>query len=167
MIRISVLFGASVLALAACGPSKAPSAKPAVSAGHIDACVLLGDASAIFGKGAVAEPDDGLDDMAGVCRVHSADGRFTGDVVVYDGGKAADRYKEALSKWDGFTETPLAPVAGLGDEAQIAVDLPGYQTQIAFRKGERVVLIAGRSGDAKVTGEDVARKMAKATAAHE
>lgn len=166
MIRASVLFVASALALAGCGPSKAPAAKPAVTVGHIDACALLGDASAIFGKGAVAAPDDGLDDMVGVCRVQSADGRFTGDVVVYDGAKAADHYKAALAQWDGWTETPLATVDGVGDEAQIATDLPGYQTQIAFRKGERVVLIAGRSGDAKITGEDVARRMAKAAAAH-
>jgi hypothetical protein len=168
MIRTSVFVAVALAVIvSACGPSKAPGAKPAVTSGHVDACALLGDAGAIFGKGAVAEPDDGLDDMAGLCRAQSADGKLTGDVIVYDGAKAADHYKEELARWDGFTETPLAPVEGLGDEAQIALDLPGYQTQIAFRKGERVVLIAGRSGDAKITGEDIARKMAKAAAAHE
>ena len=54
--------------------------------------------------------------------------------------------------WDAMTETPLAPIAGLGDEAQIATNLPGYQTQIVFREGDKAVAVLAWSGDPALRG---------------
>ena len=62
--------------------------------------------------------------------------------------------------WDSQTETPLRSIDGLGEASQMAADLPGYQTQIAFRKGGSLVLISARSGDEAMTGEQIARAMA-------
>ena len=156
----ATLIAATGLLLAACSQAGGPAADAA------DPCAMLGDVSALFGKDATLETDRGPGDIAGICRVQSADARRAGDLVFYEGGKvtAAERFEQATKKWDASTETPLAPVEGLADQSSIALDLPGYQTQIAFRKGERVVLIAGRSGDAAVTGEPIARGMAKAAA---
>jgi hypothetical protein len=156
-----MLFAATAFALTACGQAGGPSADAA------DPCAMLGDVTPLFGAGATLEVDRGPGDIAGICRVQSADARRGGDLVFFEGGKvtAAERFDQAVKKWDASTETPLAPIDGLGDASQIALDLPGYQTQIAFRKGERVVLIAGRSGDNEIASEAIARGMARAAAA--
>lgn len=169
--RNHVLAAAFVLALAACGPSGG-SARGGPSSDHInDACRALGDAAAIFGAGADVRGYAGIDDMVGSCEFSSADGAHAGEIVLYTaqslGAKSAEtRMSEITQAWDAQTETPLAAVDGLGEAAQIATDLPGYQTQIAFRKGGSLVLIAARSGDDHLTGEALARRMAQATVAN-
>ncbi|MCA8885526.1 MAG: hypothetical protein KDA35_02815, partial [Hyphomonadaceae bacterium] len=69
---------------------------------------------------------------------------------------------EIIENWDAQTETPLAPVPELGEGAQIATDLVGYQTQILLRQGDRLILIMAGSGDSAITGEALARNMANA-----
>lgn len=81
--------------------------------------------------------------------------------------KPADRFAETIAKLDTMTETPLAALEGSSEGAQIATDLPGYQTQIAFAKADKLVLISANSGDEKMTGEAIARAMAKAAASAE
>ena len=158
------------LTLAACGPSG--GARPGPASDRInDACRTLGDAAAIFGANADVRGYGGIDDMAGSCEFASADGAHAGEIVLYTaqslGAKTPEaRMGEITAAWDGQTETPLAAVDGLGEAAQIANDLPGYQTQIAFRKGGSLVLIAARSGDDHLTGEALARRMAQAAVAN-
>lgn len=154
------------LVITACGKASAPGS----AAAHSEACALIAAPETVFGVGATAEGDEGVGDMAGHCRLQSADGARVGEVILYTAAslgavKAADRMTETVGKWDAMTETPLAAVEGAGDAAQLAADLPGGQTQIAFTKGDRLVLISASSGDAKMTGEAIARELAKAAAA--
>jgi len=164
------LFLAScfAIALTACGPSSG-GARGGGAGGLNDACRALGDAAAIFGANANVQGYPGLDDMSGTCEFMSADGAHAGELILYTaqslGAKTAEaRMGEITAQWDTQTETPLAAIDGLGDAAQIATDLPGYQTHIAFRKGGSLVLIAARSGDEHLTGEALARRMAQAAA---
>lgn len=156
-----------MLVLAACGQG---GGAPAVHS-EIDACALLGSPDALFGAGATATPSDGSrDGMAGVCQWASADGRRVAGMIVYSAtslGAVTPTAQVAATaeKWDAMTETPLADVAGLGDEAKLAADLPGYQTQIVFRKGDKVVLVQANSGDEAMDGAALARRMADAAAA--
>ena len=134
-------------------------------------CELIGDATALFGAGAQHFGYPGLDAMSGTCEFISADGKRSADIITYTAeslhGVAAEAQMQTVTTaWDGQTETPLATIANLGDAAQIATDLPGYQTHIAFRKGGTLVLISARSGDDSVTGEQLARNMAAAAVAN-
>jgi hypothetical protein len=157
-----------VLVAAACGKASAPSSAGPVA--HREACALIAAPEALFGAGAVAAGDDGLGDMAGYCRFESADGARNGELILYTAAslgavKPADRMAETVTKWDAMTQTPLAPIDDLGDAAQIATDLPGYQTQIVFTKADQLVLISAASGDTKMSGAALARAMAKAATA--
>ncbi len=166
-----VLMAALAAVLAACGPSGGSRPGPATSADN-DACRLLGDAAALFGANADVHGYRGLDDMAATCEFASADGERGGEVILYTvqslGATSAEaRMADVTQRWDSQTETPLGEVQGLGEAAQIATDLPGYQTQIAFRKGGALVLIAGRDGsNERAAGEALARRMAQAAAAN-
>lgn len=161
---------ALALALAACGQGSGQrdTGERAATAGS---CPLIGDAAQLFGAGAEAVGDDNFDTMAGTCTLASADGRLGGDIVTYTqaslGAATLDqKFTEVSQAWDAMTETPLAPVEGLGEASTLATDLPGYQTQIMFRKGDTLVLISARSGDENTTGEQLARRMAAAVAAN-
>lgn len=172
MINRNHAIAASLfLALAACGPSGGGHREGPASDAINDACRALGDVAAIFGANADVRGYGGIDDMASSCEFASADGAHAGEIVLYTaqslGAKSAEaRMTEITQQWDAQTETPLAAVDGLGEAAQIANDLPGYQTQIAFRKGGALVLIAARSGDDHLTGEALARRMAQAAVAN-
>src|SRR5262249_45466971 len=125
--------------------------------------------ASLFGANAEAQAIAPLDTMAGVCHFRAADGRRGGDLIVYTaqslhGSTAAAQFAHFTQTWAGQTVTPLAPVAGVGDEAQIAPDLPGYQTQMVLRKGDKVAAILAWSGDPAITGEALARQMASAVA---
>jgi hypothetical protein len=131
---------------------------------------MLGDASALFGAGVQTYGYGGIDAMAETCEFISADGARGADVITYTPASlgtvtAQAQMQTILTAWDADTATPLATLEGLGDEAQMATDLPGYQTQIAIRKGGTLVLIAARSGDNTMTSEALARRMASAVAA--
>lgn len=163
------IFAAAVLALAACG--KSPEHGAANASRDNPSCELIGDATALFGAGAQHFGYPGLDAMAGTCEFISADGRRSADIIAYTADSLHGVTPEAqmqtvTTAWDGQTETPLAAIDDLGDAAQIATDLPGYQTHIAFRKGGTLVLISARSGDDSVTGEQLARNMAAAAVAN-
>lgn len=157
------------LSLAACGSGGGGGSN---AAAHAPACAAIGEPSALFGAdvqiagyAGPARPDG----IGSTCEFMSADGRRGGDVILYTAASlgsvtAQAKFAEIVADWDADTETPLAPVNSLGDEAQIAVDLPGYQTHIAIRKGDTLILIAGRSGDPAVSGEQLARRMAAAVA---
>jgi hypothetical protein len=152
--------------ITACGKAAGPTA----TAAHSEACALVSAPDAVLGAGAVAAGDDGLDDMAGYSSFQSADGARAGEVILYTAASLgavtpAARMTEIVGKWDAMTETPLAPVEGLGDAAQVATGLPGGQTQIVFAKGDKLVLVSGRSGDAAMTSEALANALAKAAAA--
>lgn len=158
-------FSAVMLALAACGQGGGSQA-----GGQDEVCALIGDAETLFGPGAEALGSDGMDAMAGICQFQSADGRRGGDIITYTVASLGSVTPQAqmetiVANWDAMTETPLALVEGLGDAAQLATDLPGYQTQIVFRKGETLVMIAARSGDPALDGDALARRMAEAAAA--
>jgi hypothetical protein len=168
-LRSALLAFAALATLSACGQGGGGS-QSAGPASDNEACALLGDASAIFGANAQTIGYAGLDGMAATCEFASADGARGGDIITYTTqslGAVTPQAKlaEIAQAWDAQTETPLAAIEGLGEEAQIAVDLPGYQTHIAFRKGDTLVLIAARSGDHSITGEALARRMATAAAA--
>lgn len=164
-MRISGFALVLALSLAACGPgAQRPGGGDAAEAG---ACPLLGDASALFGAGADVVGGGRLDAIDATCTITSADGARSADFLTYTsaslGAVTLDaRMAEVVQSWDAMTETPLAPVADLGDGAQMATDLPGYQTQIVFRKGDTLVLVNGRSADDAVSGEQLAHRMAAA-----
>ena len=163
------ILAAALLALTACGKG---AEHGAVNASHEDpSCALIGDATALFGAGAQHFGYPGLDAMAGTCEFISADGKRSADIISYTaeslhGVTPEAQMQTVITAWDAQTETPLAAIANLGDAAQIATDLPGYQTQIAFRKGGTLVLISARSGDDSVTGEQLARNIATAAVAN-
>lgn len=153
--------------LVACGPG---GQRGDAGAGVSEACPLLADASAVFGEGSQTVHGGPLDAMADTCSFASADGARGGDIVTYTveslGGATLDaRLSEVLANWDAMTETPLAAAEGLGDGARLATDLPGYQTQIAFMHNNALVLVAARSGDESITGQELALKLARAVAA--
>lgn len=163
------IVGALALALAACGQGAQRS--EGGGAAQAGACPLIGDASALFGEGADLVGGGRLDAIEATCTVLSADGRRGGDFLTYTseslGGVTIDaRLAEVTASWDAMTETPLAPVAELGEGAVLATDLPGYQTQIAFRKGDTLVLVNASSGDEAVSGDVLARRMASAIQAN-
>jgi HSP20 family molecular chaperone IbpA len=161
---------ASLLALSACGQQAAAPKAGDVAGRHADACALIADPAALFGKDTTVSGDDGFDDMAGRCSFASADGRRGGDVILYNAASLGavtpeKKLADTIAFWARSTFTPPAPIEKLGDEAQIVTDLPGQQVQIALRKGGLVILISARSGEAKRTAEDIVRKMAAQAAA--
>ncbi|MFT3729358.1 MAG: hypothetical protein QM759_16155 [Terricaulis sp.] len=155
---------AFVLALAACGQSGTGGAGG--SSANSATCQLLGDPTPLFGANAIAS---GYGKLAGgavpaSCEFQSADGAKAGEVVTIENATPA-QLQETLQKWDAQTETPLAPVDGLGEGAQMATDLPGYQTQIAFLKGTTLVLIQARTSELESAhSADLAKRMAAAVA---
>jgi len=162
VVRAALVFVA-VLAFASCGKSGG------ASVGGVNVCAMTAQPDALFGPHAEGVTGAKLDAFAGSCSWRSADGRRGGDVVLYTAQSMgsttpAEQLHHLAQAWDATTETPLAPVAGLGDEAQIATDLPGYQTQIVWRKGDKVAAVLAWSGDPAITGEALARRMAHATA---
>ncbi|MFZ2029539.1 MAG: hypothetical protein WAU68_04465 [Vitreimonas sp.] len=168
MRRITIMAFAA-LALTACG--RGAEHGPANVSRDDQSCALIGDVTTLFGAGAQHFGYPSLDTMAGTCEFMSADGKRSADIITYTADSLHGVTPEAqmqivTTAWDAQTETPLAAVANLGDAAQIATGLPGYQTQIAFRKGGTLVLIAARSGDDSVTGEQLARSVATAAVAN-
>ena len=168
-MRHLMIVAAAALALASCGKA---GVHGSASASRDDpSCALIGDPTALFGVGAQHFGYPGLDAMAGTCEFISADGKRSADIIAYTADSLHGVTPEAqmqtvTTAWDAQTETPLAAIDGVGDAAQIATDLPGYQTQIALRKGGTLVLISARSGDDGVTGEQLARNMAAAAVAN-
>jgi len=163
----TVLAATLIVALAACGKGVGGAVGSAGGGANSVACRSLGDLSALFGANAVVV---GYGKIAGgavpaSCEVVSADGTRAGEVVTIDGATPA-QLQETLQKWDAQTETPLAPVEGLGEGAQMATDLPGYQTQIAFIKGTTLVLVQARTAElASAPSAELAKKMATTVAA--
>jgi hypothetical protein len=156
------------LALAACGQGGQGGQNDggAIS----DTCPLVADAAAVFGEGAQVTHGGPLDAIADSCDFLSADGARGGDVITFTAESLGAitleaKLSEVLASWDAMTETPLAPIESLGPEARMATDLPGYQTQVAFRRGDTLVLISARSGDDAVSGQDLAIELAEAAAA--
>ncbi|HVV33690.1 MAG TPA: hypothetical protein VHC73_10735 [Vitreimonas sp.] len=164
-----LVAAALVLALAACG--QAGPHRPSGSAGDNEVCQMLGDPTALFGANTSVAGYRGIEDMGPTCEFSSADGVRNGEIVTFTtaslkGATLQAKMQETLAKWDALTATPLTSVAGLGEGAQMATDLPGYQTQIAFIKGDTLVLIQARTGDADTArGADLARRMATTVAA--
>ncbi|WP_395644990.1 hypothetical protein [Terricaulis sp.] len=161
-----LLIATFVLGLAACGQG---AGRPQEAAGGGN-CALLTDANAIFGADVQAVGQRGIEGMDATCQWTSADGARSGEIVTYTAQSLGSvtvqaKFDETVQKWDAQTETPLAAVEGLGDAAQIATDLPGYQTQIVFRKGDTLVLVMGGSGDSAMSGEQIARAIATQVAA--
>ncbi len=156
--------------LAACGQGGSLSGGAGPRSDNTDrnaACAALGDAHTVFGADALTAGYRGLEGMAATCEFESASGDRAGEIITYTaqslGAVTLDaKMAEVVRAWDAQTETPLASMPGVGDGGQIATDLPGYQTHIAFRKGGTLVLIAARSGDSNITGEALARQMAMA-----
>jgi hypothetical protein len=167
-MRFVIVASLTALALGGCGPSGVGHGTTG-GAPNNGACALIPNANTLFGAGERSFGYAGLDAMAATCEFISADGKRGGDIITYTseslhGVTPAAAMQTVTSAWDGQTETPLSAIDGLGEAAQIARDLPGYQTQIAFRKGPMLVLIAARSGDEAITGEQLARNMAAAAA---
>ena len=164
-MRIGLSGAAALMALALTGCG---GASPGAHGGA-DACAMIAKPASLFGPGAESAPGASLEAIAGSCSWRSADGRRGGDLIVFTaqslgGVTPAAQVAQLSHAWDAMTETPLAPIAGLGDEAQIATDLPGYQTQIVWRKGDKVAAVLAWSGDPAITGETLARHMAQAAA---
>jgi hypothetical protein len=164
------LIVAALLVLAGCGPSGNRHGGP-TSAADNAACALIGDGAQIFGAGASHFGYPGIDAFAGSCEFSSADGKRGGEIILYTpaslhGVSPQAQMQIVATGWDRQTETPLTSISGLGEASQMAVDLPGYQTQIAFVKGGSLVLVSARSGDNAISGEQIARAMAQAAAAN-
>ncbi len=158
-----------LISLAACGPERGRGGL--TTAADNASCALIGDGAQIFGAGAQHFGYQGIDAFAGSCEFNSSDGRRGGEILLYtpeslDGVTPQAQMQTIIAGWREKTETPLAAVDGLGDAAQLATDFPGYQTQVAFRKGGSLVLISARSGDEAMTGEQIARAMAQTAAAN-
>ena len=157
------LLGLTVTAIlvSACGGDGGGAAGPDPSAASNPACMLIADAVPIFGENADIVGYEGPPPIAASCAFASADGTRSGDVVLFSTAPA-EQLATLVEAWDGATETPLEPVAELGEGAQLAKDLPGYQTQIVFVKGDTVIAVMGSSGDATMNGEQIARALAAA-----
>ncbi len=163
MKRLLLAF-ACAAALAACGQGAQRPGGPGASD---EACALIAQPEAIFGANVEQVGYGRLETMAASCQFQSADGTRSGEVVISNAASLGAVTPEAnlaetIEKWDAQTETALAPVEGVGEDARIATDLPGYQTQIVFRQGGAVVMVAGSSGDAAMSGEQIARRLAQA-----
>jgi hypothetical protein len=148
--------------LASCGPSGGGAGG---GAADNQTCALISDAATIFGEGVdiVGHANDGA--IAADCQFTSANGARTGAVMLFTqqslGATAADaQFTELVQTWDAQTDTPLEPVEGLGDQAQLARDLPGYQTQIVIRSGGSIIAVLGNSGEGAMSGEQIARTLA-------
>jgi hypothetical protein len=159
-----------VLATTACGQGGQHRSTPGSADNEV--CRLLSDTTTLFGANASVVGYRGIDQMGPSCEFASADGARNGEIVIFTsqslgaGVTPAAKMQEVLQKWDAQTETPLAPVAGLGEGAQMATDLPGYQTQIAFIKNNTLVLIQARTSDAATSGgAELARRLAMTAAA--
>ncbi|HWA00936.1 MAG TPA: hypothetical protein VG841_11550 [Caulobacterales bacterium] len=156
MVRaISVV--ALAVVLAGCGKAAGPSQTTTNAA-----CALIAQPEQLFGAG--AEIVGANDIGAGSCHFGSQDGRRGGDIIVFDGTAAATQYRQLAQKWAEVNRSPLQSVPELGDEAQLAGDLPGYQTQIVLRKGQSTVALLAWSGDPQIGGDDLALRMATAVA---
>lgn len=163
MKRILLAF-AYVAALSACGQGSSRSGAGAGASN--EACALVSNPAAIFGEGVEQVGYGGLENIAASCELQSADGARSGEVLIFTpaslGSVTAEaNFAETVEKWDALTETPPAPVEGLGEDARIATDLPGYQTQIVFRQNGNVIAVMGSSGDSAVSGEQIARALAQ------
>ncbi|MES1198874.1 MAG: hypothetical protein ABUS48_02730 [Pseudomonadota bacterium] len=152
---------AIVLLFASCGrPNGAADTQTS------EACALIAHPEALFA--ADAQIAAGHDVGSASCRWISADGKRGGELIIFSGAKlgaatAQAFLAETTERWGkAQPDFPLEPVSGVGDEAQMANHLPGYQTQIVFRKGERVVTVQAWSGDAALSGEQLARRLAQA-----
>jgi hypothetical protein len=159
-----VFAAACLAALAACG--QAGELRSGSGASQ-EACALIAAPQAIFGDGFEQSGYGRLRTMAASCEFQSADARRSGEVIIATPASLGRVTAEAnmadiVAMWDGQTETPLAALDGLGEEARIASDLPGYQTQIVFRQNGNVVMVMGSSGDEAMSGEEIARRLAHA-----
>ena len=154
----------ALLALAACGRSGAGG-----QSASGDACALIADASPLFGANADRVAFDPLLEITSSCHWQAADGRRGGDLLIFStqnqNGAAARVLQNLSQAWDGWTETPLEHLSGVGDEAVLATDLPGYQTQIVVRKGDKLIALMAWSGDPAMDGATLARRMADTAAA--
>lgn len=142
-----------------------------MSAADNAACALIGDGHELFAAGAEHFGYQGIGAFAASCEFSSADGKRGGEIILYtpaslSGVSAQAQMQTVTTAWDSQTATPLTPIDGLGEAAQMASDLPGYQTQIALRKAGSLVLISARSGDDAMSGEEIARAMAQTAAAN-
>lgn len=160
-------FSLLVVFLSACGGGSGSGGATDDSAANNPACLLLADAAATFGEGAVVDGYEGPSPITASCAFSSADGVRSGEIVLFTAESMgavtpADQVASLVEAWDGATETALQPVAELGEGAQLATDLPGYQTQIVFTKGESVIAVMGSSGDSAMSGEQIARAIAQA-----
>ncbi|MDX2275708.1 MAG: hypothetical protein NW206_09690 [Hyphomonadaceae bacterium] len=167
-MRKSVGVALIAFALSGCGGGDGGAgAGPDPEVANNPACMLVADPADIFGENADIVGYEGPAPIAASCGFTSADGTRSGDVVLFTtqtmGAISRDGQVAALvESWDAATETPLELVAELGEGAQLAKDLPGYQTQIVFTKGDDVIAVLGSSGDAVMSGEQIARALAAA-----
>lgn len=155
-------------ALAACGGG---SGGPTQASNDVTqgACAAVTEPDALFGAGATAVASSDLPSASGACSFSSADGMRLADVILYDANSLGATTPEAqmTSLTAGWSESGVTPqdVEGVGDSAQLAVGLPGAQSQIVLRKGASVANIVATSGDEAVTSEDLVRQIADQVAA--
>lgn len=160
---------ATAAALTACGPSGGGATNEAADQTTTGACALVTTPDAIFGATPNAVPANDLPGATGSCAFSSADGLKSGDLIVYTtaslGSVTPDAQIATLTgRWTENGVTPTA-VEGLGDSAQIAVGLPGDQTQIVLKKGDNLATVVATSGDPALTSEQLARDIAAQVAA--
>lgn len=167
-MKRTILAIAMGVALASCGQGGGGPAAPEAMT-TAGACALVTQPDAVFGAGASAVPANDLPGATGSCSFASTDGLRSGDIIAYSaqslGATTPDAQIASLSsRWAENGVTPAA-VEGLGDSAQIAVGLPGDQTQIVLRKGDNLATIVATSGDPALTSEQLARDVAAQVAA--
>lgn len=158
------LFAAAVLMmLAGCGQQTARQTdqQAAQSMQSSDgACALLSQPAQLFGAEYASFSYDDIEGAEGSCEIRSADGLRAGELIHFTATNAQAKMAEIADQFDADTATALADVSGVGDAAKLATDLPGYQAQIVFRKGDDVVAMLARSGDPETTAADLARQLA-------
>lgn len=156
-----LLAAVLAVALAACGQG---GSGDVAAAGP--SCELVSNAERVFGREMTAQsPQRPVDGASGECAWESADGTVLAQLVVFDTGGQA-KFDETVQSWVTMTNggAEAQPLEAIGDGASLVTPMPGYQAQIAVRKGERLALILANSGDGALTSEALARKMAEAIA---
>lgn len=172
-IRKVFLACALSAALSACGQGGGGGGEQVGDPRFASLCNEIADDAAVFGRDMAGEWQEPMGAMVSDCRWSSEDGVMLGEAVFYteeslradaDNPTPADLIKNMKAKWDDWTETEPRALAGIGDEAVMYKDMPGYQAQVVLRKGDVVALVLASSGDARLASAELAERLAGAVA---
>lgn len=134
-------------------------------------CTAISEDDAIFGRGVALESLQPLESIVSDCRWTSEDGAILAEVAFYtadslradaDNPSPAALVTNMSAAWAKLINGAPQPLAGQGDEAVLFADMPGYQTQIAMRKGDVAVLVLANSGAENLSSAELAERLSAA-----